>query len=176
MEKFYRTHLAKIHDLYYGDLARNASLEIINYLKDKKLTGKKLIDVGCGSGILASLLSEEGFEVIGIDISEDILEIAKKNSPKAKFIHASLFDYNFPAANVVTCIGEPINYLFDGRSNYADLFKRIYNCLSSPGIFVFDILTTNVDKEPQSRIIEKDEMTMFLEISVNQDYQFWNGR
>jgi 2-polyprenyl-6-hydroxyphenyl methylase/3-demethylubiquinone-9 3-methyltransferase len=52
----------------------------LNYIKEKcggSLTGKKILDVGCGGGILAESLAKEGAIVVGIDMAEASLEVAK---------------------------------------------------------------------------------------------------
>ena len=58
--------------------------------------GAKILDVGCGTGIpTAKFLVNTGFEVIGIDFSERMLKLAKKNVPKAKFIKMNMIKLNF---------------------------------------------------------------------------------
>jgi len=61
--------------------------------------GKKLLEIGCGSGHWSSFFAERGFSVTGIDISEAMLQIAKgKNIPNAVFqsgdAHSLPFDDN----------------------------------------------------------------------------------
>lgn len=65
-----------------------------NAIGDKK---KLILDVGCGTGFLSILLSELGHYVIGIDISNEMLKIAKKNAKKLKipFILSSSENLNF---------------------------------------------------------------------------------
>ena len=47
----------------------------------------EVLDVGCGAGVpVAEFLVESGFEVTGIDFSENMLKLARKNVPKAVFI------------------------------------------------------------------------------------------
>jgi len=62
----------------------------------KNLYGTKILDVGCGPGRDAKFFSEKGFEVVGIDLSEKLLEIAKENAPNAKFYLMDMRDLNFP--------------------------------------------------------------------------------
>jgi SAM-dependent methyltransferase len=49
------------------------------------LKGKKVLDAGCGVGRDVEYLMEDGFEVIGVDISKNMVAEAKKNVPKGKF-------------------------------------------------------------------------------------------
>ncbi|TAH19865.1 MAG: class I SAM-dependent methyltransferase [Cytophagales bacterium] len=170
MESFYRQHLSYIHDRYYGNIARNAAQEILKNLISSGY--KKVIDLGCGSGILASILSQAGLEVIGVDISFDILEIAKRKSPNSIFIQKSLFEYSFEFSDIICAIGEPFNYLFDETSNNSELAKlihKIYDNLNPDGFFLFDVLSDDVDADRNMKIIENDDYTMFLDIEVNAE-------
>ena len=52
----------------------------LNYIKqhcDNSLKGKKILDVGCGGGILSESMAKEGAKVTGIDMAEAGLEVAK---------------------------------------------------------------------------------------------------
>lgn len=108
----------------------------------------------------------------GVDISKDILEIARKKAPLAKFINASLHSYEFSPCDIVTAIGEPINYLFDNTSNYEScftFFNKVYKHLEVNGLFVFDFLTTQVEVKEPLRLIEKEDMVMFLSITIDKE-------
>jgi SAM-dependent methyltransferase len=169
-DRFYDTALSFIHDNYFGQLALDASQMIKNLLIDNEPSNYYIVDLGCGSGILARELSEKGFKVLGVDISEQMLNIAKRKAPKASFIHSSLFDFSIPLCNVVCAIGEPINYLFDTPSDnnpIENLFQRIYRQLNPKGYFIFDILTTEAEKAPITKIMEDEEVTMIVQISVD---------
>ncbi|NIA21627.1 MAG: methyltransferase domain-containing protein [Anaerolineaceae bacterium] len=49
--------------------------------------GQEVLEIGCGTGRLAALMSERGARVVGIDVSEGMLAVARQNAPKAEFIH-----------------------------------------------------------------------------------------
>ncbi len=55
----------------------------------------RVLDAGCGNGAYSRILSEN-FEVIGVDISEKQIELAKQNAPKAKFICQDMTKVTFP--------------------------------------------------------------------------------
>lgn len=54
--------------------------------------GGEVLDVGCASGLKANYLIENGFKVAGIDISDKLLEIAKRNVPEGRFTELSMMD------------------------------------------------------------------------------------
>lgn len=57
------------------------------------LTGNKVLDIGCGGGKITGYLTQNGIDAIGIDFSEELLKIAKKNFPNSKFILADIYGY-----------------------------------------------------------------------------------
>lgn len=58
--------------------------------------GGRVMDLGCGTGALIPTLVNKGYEVTGIDASDNMLEIARKNNPDVEFIKkdASKLDFN----------------------------------------------------------------------------------
>jgi ubiquinone/menaquinone biosynthesis C-methylase UbiE len=58
--------------------------------------GNAVLDVGCGSGYIASILENRGFKVTGIDISETMLDLARENAPRSTFVRMSMRKLDFP--------------------------------------------------------------------------------
>ncbi|MBU0757309.1 MAG: methyltransferase domain-containing protein [Nanoarchaeota archaeon] len=56
----------------------------------ENIKGNKILDIGCASGRDSRFFSEKGYDVIGIDMSKELLSIAKEFAPKAKFIHMDM--------------------------------------------------------------------------------------
>jgi SAM-dependent methyltransferase len=106
------------------------------------IRGGLVVDLGCGSGLCAGELTKAGYGVLGIDISGQMIEIARKRVPEAEFRVASVFEADLPACSAVTSIGEVLNYLFDpdnDRQALAQLFRNIYGALNPGGLFIFDV-------------------------------------
>jgi SAM-dependent methyltransferase len=118
---FYGPDQALIHDRAFGDLARRAAAYLRPLLDEAGLRHGTVVDLGCGSGILASILTDAGYDVLGVDVSQDMIELASANAPKASFRHGSLLDVELPAAVAVTAIGEALNYATDPRASHAQL-------------------------------------------------------
>jgi len=138
---FYPADLARIHDEGFGDFARAAACELL-----RRLPGSgRVVEIGCGSGISSQLLSEAGYDVVGIDISADMLALARQRAPRAEFRPGSLWDdAELPRAIAVTAIGEVVNYAADARAGAArlsELFARVAAALEAGGLFLFDFAT-----------------------------------
>jgi len=147
---FYPADLARIHDEGFGDFARAAACELL-----RRLPGSgRVVEIGCGSGISSELLSAAGYDVLGIDISPDMLALARQRAPGAEFRQGSLWDdAELPRGIAVTAIGEVVNYAADARAGDArlpELFARVFAALEPGGLFLFDFATPGRGgREPQ---------------------------
>ncbi|MCG5060523.1 MAG: class I SAM-dependent methyltransferase [Limnoraphis sp. WC205] len=157
MTHFYTEDLAYIHDVGFSELAENAASFLLNTLQQPAKNNGLIVNLGCGSGILDQKLYAAGYQVLGIDISADLIAIARQRVPEATFKVESLFTVQIPACIAVTAIGECLNYLFDENNKKTErlkLFQRVYDALSSGGLFLFDIA------EP-GRVVGGDEYRTF---------------
>jgi SAM-dependent methyltransferase len=142
MTEGYKSDLAYIHDVGFGGFVKSASAVVLELLQDKGFDSGLVVDLGCGSGILAQELENTGYDVLGIDISTALLAIARKRVKKANFSVCSLFNTDIPDCIAVAAIGECFNYLFDSNNTAEklyNLFVRIYNALNSGGMLIFDV-------------------------------------
>lgn len=92
--------------------AHNYILPRITTLIPKNV--KRILDAGCGNGYLAGKLANLGYEVIGIDIAEDGIAIAKEHYPDQKFLVASVYDDLLPIIGPVDLVvsSEVIEHLY----------------------------------------------------------------
>lgn len=142
MEEWYKEDLAYIHDVGHSDYALKSAPGILEILAQNNIQDGLVVDLGCGSGLSALELTKAHFQILGVDISESLIAIARTRVPSAEFRVESLFKIAIPSCNAVISIGECLNYLFDGDNNYqilSQLFERIYKALVPGGVFVFDI-------------------------------------
>ncbi len=143
MEEWYGEDLAYVHDVGFGGYALGAAPGILNILARGGIREGLVVDLGCGSGLWAKELADAGYDVLGIDVSEAMVRISRGRVPEAEFRVATLFEVDIPSCNVVTAIGEVLNYLFDpatgGDRALVRLFDRIHDALTPGGVFVFDV-------------------------------------
>jgi SAM-dependent methyltransferase len=138
----YKEDLAYIHDVGYGEFARNAAPALVRMLRLNGIHRGLVVDLGCGSGILARELLGAGYDVLGMDISPAMIRLARKTAPAARFVRASLLEAELPQCSAVTSIGECLNYCFDPANSQTAvhrLFGRIFKALLPGGMFIFDI-------------------------------------
>ncbi|UNL83720.1 class I SAM-dependent methyltransferase [Priestia koreensis] len=69
---------------------------LVSYVRSVNLTGRKVLDIGCGAGRNALFLASQGFEVDAIDLSSTSIEWAKERADERnlsiRFIHGNLFE------------------------------------------------------------------------------------
>jgi 2-polyprenyl-3-methyl-5-hydroxy-6-metoxy-1,4-benzoquinol methylase len=103
----------------------------------------RLLDLGCGNGMLANYIMKQGHTgpYIGIDMAEELIQIAQKTKiPNAQFIHGDLADPNWEA----TIPQGPFDYIFcfavlhhiPGENLRLKFFKKVHNLLAPDGCFV----------------------------------------
>ncbi len=142
-ESFYSDDLAYIHDVGFGEFALKSAPGLLDILRQGKIAGGLVIDLGCGSGLWARELTKAGYNVLGIDQSSAMIEMAKKKAPKARFIKDSFLKAKLPLCDAVTSLGECFNYLFDKKNSKKELkllFSRVYDALRPGGLFIFDVV------------------------------------
>ena len=143
MTEWYGEDLAYIHDVGHADFALDSAPGILEILGHSGIEDGLVVDLGCGTGLLARELIDAGYGVFGIDISEAMIEIARRRTPEVEFRVGSLFEVEIPRCRAVTAISEVLNYLFDPENEERGLgrvFRRVHEALVPGGVFVFDVL------------------------------------
>ena len=104
-----------------------------------------VLDLGCGTGTLTELLADKGYDMIGIDNAEEMLEIAmEKRMQSGKDILYLLQDMRefelYGTVGAVISVCDSLNYILD-EEDMQQVFHLVNNYLYPGGIFVFDFNT-----------------------------------
>ncbi|HVG24272.1 MAG TPA: class I SAM-dependent methyltransferase, partial [Thermoanaerobaculia bacterium] len=74
----------------------------------------RVVELGCGTGVLARELTRAGFDVHGFDVSPSMIALARETAPAAHF-EVGAFDEELPPCDAIIAMGEVLNYgTFDG--------------------------------------------------------------
>lgn len=96
--------------------------------------GAFVVDLGCGNGTLTQELYKRGFQVLGIDASAEMLELAKKNYPNLDFIQEEAESF---------CLSQQADVIFSNAvfhwiNRQEELVSNLYRNLKSDGELVFE--------------------------------------
>ena len=98
-------------------------------------------EIGCGTGTMTGLLAEEGFKVTGLDLSEDMLQVASIKYPNISFFQADMRDFELTSKqDVIVSICDSINYILT-TDDLTQTFSSVKKNLKDDGIFIFDLKT-----------------------------------
>lgn len=166
MATAYDEDLAYIHDVGFGDFARQAAPGLLKWMRSRGFAAGRVIDLGCGSGIWAEALAAAGYDVLGVDLSPAMITMARKRVPSGEFQVASFLDVDFPACTAVTAMGEVLNYLFDPRNRLAALkrlFRRVHRALEPGGLFIFDVAGPQRQRGVSQNFVDGGDWTVLVE-------------
>ena len=141
MELLNYERLSRVYDLDWSDFSPKYVSLIKNILDKRGIERAKILDLACGTGILAVILAENGHYIRGIDISPQMIEVARNKSPDLPETAFQVQDMtNFiidDTFDLVTCIFDSINYVLD-ISGLSSMFNHVYSALNPSGLFLFD--------------------------------------
>ncbi len=107
--------------------------------------GSTILDLACGTCSISVLLAKKGYNIIGIDASQEMLEIASnkafENECDLSLLCAKMQNFDLPReVDGCICSLDSINHL-DNECDVVKTFQNVYNCLRNDGLFVFDVNT-----------------------------------
>jgi SAM-dependent methyltransferase len=160
---------ARIYDLRWAGFAQQIAPQIRAYYESQASGGaeRTLLDVGCGTGQLASHFLAHGYRVVGLDLSLDMLYFARQNNReaveagRAEFVpgDASRFSLNERFGLVVSTF-DMLNHLPD-EAALRGCFESVGRVLKQEGMFVFDLNTREGLKRWNHIIVEDtDDVTV----------------
>lgn len=97
------------------------------------LSGKRILDIGCGAGQITDYLAQKGFDVIGIDFSQGLLKIARQNFPNLRFVCVDICNYEQKEKFDGIIAKDMLFHLPD--ENLIQVLKKIRELLEENGIF-----------------------------------------
>jgi len=124
---------------------------ITDILRSAGIEKELVLDLGCGTGTLTELLAKEGYDMIGIDYSQEMLARAmEKRDESGLSILYLLQDMRefelYGTVKAVVSVCDSLNYLLD-EEDVIETFRLVNNYLDPKGLFVFDFNTVYKYKE-----------------------------
>ena len=138
--------LAVSYDRLTNDVDYEATAAFYNeILKREGLRPRTAGDLACGTGSVTEILAKQGLDVIGVDLSEEMLTVAMEKvmdmERPPRFICQPLQQLYLPrGVDLAVCALDSLDYI-TAPSDCAEAIRRVYKALNPGGIFIFDVNT-----------------------------------
>lgn len=124
-----------------GDRHREVFLNPVLLPLLGSVKAKKVLDAGCGEGYLSRILARKGAEVVAVDYSRSMLEIARKRTPEElpiKYIYGNCEDLHFLESETFDKI--VCNMVLQDLADYEKALGEMYRLLVNGGLLIFSIM------------------------------------
>jgi SAM-dependent methyltransferase len=121
---------------------------------DAGLRGSRLLDVACGTGNTITPMLDRGYDVTGVDISEEMLaEAERKSAGRAELLAGDMRELPLLGRfDLVWCLGDALNYL-DTEDELVATLDGLRRNLAEGGVAVFDVNTLGTFRELYSSLL-----------------------
>ena len=137
---------ARVYDLFMDNIPYEEWCGYLTgLLEDQGIRDGLVLELGCGTGNMTRLLAKKGYDMIGVDNSVDMLEIAmEKKEEEGQDILYLLQDMRefelYGTVRAVVSVCDSMNYLTE-EEDLLEVFRLVNNYLDPGGIFIFDLNT-----------------------------------
>ena len=140
------TRFAEVYDIFMDNIPYGEWAEYLHeILKEYHIPNKMVLELGCGTGNMTERLADKGYDMIGVDNSEVMLEIAMEKRIKSGhdilYLLQDMQSFElYGTVGAVVSICDSINYITSDEE-LKEVFHLVNNYLDPRGIFVFDFNT-----------------------------------
>ena len=171
------TGFAEVYDIFMDNIPYEEWAEyIIELLKEYGIKDGIVCDLGCGTGKMTELLSEAGYDMIGVDSSVEMLNIAQNSRSSERDILYLCQDMRelelYGTAKAFVSVCDSLNYILD-EEDLEETFRLVNNYLDPGGIFIFDMNTEYKYRELMGdrTICENRETCSFIWENFYDEYE-----
>ena len=146
------TSFAQVYDLFQDNVPYEEwAAYLKELLKEYGAEDGLVLDLGCGTGSMTQLLAEAGYDMIGADNSEEMLEIAMEKRAAAGldilYLLQDMREFElYGTVRAVVSICDSMNYIMEPEE-LTQVFRLANNYLDPGGVFIFDLNTEYKYKE-----------------------------
>lgn len=157
---------AQVYDMFMDNIPYDQWCEYVTgLLREYGVDNGLLLDLGCGTGTITRLLAARGYDMIGIDNSEDMLSIAMEQSEASiLYLLQDMREFElYGTVKAAVSICDSMNYIMS-EEELLTVFRLVNNYLDPGGIFIFDLNTEYKYREilADSTIAENREDASFI--------------
>ncbi|MEA5084532.1 MAG: class I SAM-dependent methyltransferase [Lachnospiraceae bacterium] len=160
---------AEVYDRFMNNINYDEWIEYLHKLWEKLNINPKLIaELGCGTGNITGRLAKESREMIGIDLSEEMLWVAKQKAEKENldilYLCQDMCEFElYGTVDIVLSLCDSLNYITE-KEDLAEVFRLVNNYLEPKGYFIFDLNTEHKFKNvlAENTFGETDEKMAYI--------------
>ena len=140
------TGFAAVYDTFMDDIPYEEWCDYLTgLLQDFGVSDGLLLDLGCGTGSLTELLAKRGYDMIGVDYSEEMLELAMEKKAESGsdilYLCQDMREFElYGTVRAVVSVCDCMNYITEPE-DLVTVFKLVNNYLDPGGVFLFDLNT-----------------------------------
>ena len=140
------TSFAAVYDTFMDNIPYEEWKSYLKeLLKEYGVQDGLVLDLGCGTGTMTELLAADGYDMIGVDNSEEMLEIAREKQIKSGheilYLLQDMREFElYGTVGAVFSICDSLNYITEPEE-LKQVFRWVNNYLDPGGIFIFDFNT-----------------------------------
>ena len=140
------TGFARLYETFMDNVPYEEWNEyLIGLLKEYGIEQGLIAELGCGTGTMTRLLARAGYDMIGIDLSEEMLDIARYEHPEDEseilYLHQDMREFElFGTVSAIVSLCDSMNYI-TSEEDLLQVFRLVNNYLDPNGYFIFDMNT-----------------------------------
>lgn len=140
------SEFAGVYDMFMDNIPyREWGEYLIDLLKEYDINDGLLLDLGCGTGTMTEILSEAGYDMIGVDNADEMLNIAiskrEQSGHDILYLNQDMREFElYGTVRGIVSICDSINYITE-EDDLLQVFKLVNNYLDIGGLFIFDLNT-----------------------------------
>ena len=141
------TGFAKVYESFMDNIPYDTWTEYLTGLFKEYgvVPGSLVCELGCGTGTITRRLAEAGYDMIGIDLSEEMLDIARYEHPECEqdilYLNQDMREFElYGTVAAVISLCDSMNYL-TSEDELLQVFRLVNNYLDPGGYFIFDMKT-----------------------------------
>lgn len=137
----YSDIFSKVYDAFGWNYYPESFAQLLQcWIREQQITVNSMLDLGCGTGVLCSIMAEQGIETRGMDLSSGMIAMAKEKYPHIPFEQGNMIDWRPEKSyDLVTSTCDAINHILDPE-DVKRIMQNVFSYLNPGGVFLFDLL------------------------------------
>lgn len=140
------TGFAEVYDIFMDNVPYQEWAECLHeLLVEQGIESGSMVDLGCGTGSMTECFANMGYDMIGIDYSEEMLQTASKKQEESEckilYLQQDMTELElYGSAHAIISVCDSVNYIVEPNA-LEEMFHKVYEYLEPAGIFMFDFNT-----------------------------------